>query len=139
AIASVVLVIRERRLPPSPPVQPSRFRFLGPSDGLVRSLVAAAAYTAAAALFVQPCDGWWGLSWRALTVETRRVRDAVYVTIAGLVKIAYDVITYVRREHPQPTPSFPGHFEHLHWLGLFLAVSLGVSALARNRPARTPD
>ncbi len=135
AIASVVLVIRERRLPPSPPVEPARFRFLGPSDGLGRSLVAAAVYTAAAALFVQPGYAWWGLAGGAVIVATRRVRVAAYVTIAGLVKIAHDVITYVRREHPQPTPSFPGHFEHLHWLGLFLAVSLGVSALARNRSA----
>lgn len=135
AIGAVVLIVRERRVPPAPPVEPARLRFFGPSDGLVRSIIAAGVYAAAAALFVQPGYAWWGLAGGALIVATRRVRVAAYVAVAGLVKIAYHVTTFVRREHPQPTPSFPGHFENLHWLGLFVAVSLGVSALARNRPA----
>jgi hypothetical protein len=39
----------------------------------------------------------------------------------------------VRRDHPPPTPAFPLLFADLHHLGLFAAVAVAVSALARSR------
>ena len=69
----------------------------------------------------------------AAVVATRRIRLAGLVAVAALVRIAVDVVTTVRRDSPSATPGFPLLFEDLHHLGLFAAVALAVSALARRR------
>ena len=78
----------------------------------------------------------WGLLGGPRARGTRRVRVAGYVAIVALGYIAYDVVDTVRTEHPGATPLFPGHFEHLHHLGLFAAVSSGLELVARPHPAR---
>jgi hypothetical protein len=42
-------------------------------------------------------------------------------------------VTTVHRDSPPPTPGFPLLFDDLHNLGLFAAVAIAVSALARRR------
>ena len=66
-------------------------------------------------------------------VATRRIRLAGLVAAAALVRIAVEVITTVRRDSPPADPGFPLLFADLHHLGLFAAVALAVSALARRR------
>ena len=103
------------------------------SDGLRRSIVAAVAWIVLAGLFVDPAWAWWGLAGGAAVVATRRIRLAGLVAVAALVRIAVDVVTTVRRDSPPATPGFPLLFEDLHHLGLFAAVAVAVSALARRR------
>ncbi len=103
------------------------------SDGLRRSVVAALAWIALAGLFVDREWAWWGLVGGAAVVATRRIRLAGLVAAAIIGWIAVDVVTTVRRDHPPATPGFPLLFEDLHHLGLFAAVAVAVSALARRR------
>jgi hypothetical protein len=103
------------------------------SDGLGRSVVAAAAWTALAGLFVAPQWTWWGLAGGAALVVTRRIRLAGLIAVVAILRIAVDVVTTVRRDQPPATPGFPLLFADLHHLGLFAAVAVAVSALARGR------
>jgi arabinofuranan 3-O-arabinosyltransferase len=109
------------------------------SDGLRRSLVAGAAWVILAGLLVDPGWAWWGLAGGAAVVATRRIRLAGLVAVAAIVRIAVDVVTTVRTDHPPATPGFPLLFEDLHHLGLFAAVSVAISALARWRPAESSE
>ena len=54
-------------------------------------------------------------------------------TIIPIGWIAVDVLTTVHRDNPPATPGFPLLFDDLHNLGLFAAVAVAVSALARRR------
>ena len=101
------------------------------SDGLGRSVVAAGVWTALAGLFIAPGWAWWGLLGGVALIVTRRIRGAAVVAVAALIYIAADVVTTVHRDQPPATPGFPLLFEDLHHLGLFAAVALAVSALAR--------
>jgi arabinofuranan 3-O-arabinosyltransferase len=112
-----------------PPARWTRWR----SDGLARSIVAAGAWIVLAGAFVDPAWALWGLAGGAALVATRRIRIAGLVAAAAIVWIAVDVVTTVRRDHPSPTPAFPLLFADLHHLGLFAAVAVAVSALARRR------
>ena len=103
------------------------------SDGLRRSVVAAAAWVVLAGLFVEPGWAWWGLAGGAAVVATRRIRLAGLVAVAAIGWIAVDVVTTVHRDNPPATPGFPLLFDDLHHLGLFAAVAVAVSALARRR------
>ena len=103
------------------------------SDGLRRSIVAALVWVVLAGLFVDREWAWWGLLGGAAVVATRRIRLAGLVAAAIIGRIAVDVVTTVRRDHPPATPGFPLLFEDLHNLGLFAAVAVAVSALARRR------
>jgi arabinofuranan 3-O-arabinosyltransferase len=135
AIACVVLVVRDRRAIRGPrwtPADDVRWRPLGPNDGIRRSAVAAAAWTGLSVLFVSTDYVWWGLLGAAAILLTRRIRIAAWCAVAGMVRIAIDVITFVWREHPPAYPGFPGNWEHLHRFGLFIAVSLLVSLLAHH-------
>ena len=109
-----------------------RWRLLGPNDGIRRSAVAAAAWAGLSVLFVTTDYVWWGLLGAAAILLTRRIRIAAWCAVAGMVRIAIDVITFVWREHPLAYPGFPGNWEHLHRFGLFVAVSLLVSLLAHH-------
>ena len=138
-VMAVVLAVADRRRPPpSKRTAPASWLLVGASDGLARSAVAAAAWVVGAALFVTPRYAAWGLLGGVALVAARRVRVAGVVAITALGYIAYEVVETVRTEHPDPTPLFPGRFEQLHHLGLFAAVSLAVTLLARarRRPAR---
>jgi hypothetical protein len=104
----------------------------GPSDGIRRSAVAAAAWTLLSALFVTSEYAWWGLLGGLAILLTRRIRIAAWVAVGAMVRVAIDVITFVWREHPLAYPGFPGNWEHLHRFGLFIAVSLLVSLLAHH-------
>ena len=86
-----------------------------------------------AGLFVDAAGPGGGSSAARAVVATRRIRLAGLVAVAALVRIAVDVVTTVRRDQPPATPGFPLLFEDLHHLGLFAAVALAVSALARRR------
>lgn len=132
-LAAVVLAVADRSVRPPPAPAPARFEPIGPSDGLVRAGVAAATYAVAAGLFVTPGWALAGAAGGALVLASRRVRVAGYVAALALVVIAHGVVTTVRRDHPPVSPGFPGHFDHLHHLGLFAAVSLAVSVLGRRR------
>ena len=103
------------------------------SDGLRRSIVAAVTWVVLAGLFVDREWALWGLVGGAAVVATRRIRLAGLVAAATIGWIAVDVVTTVRRDHPPATPGFPLLFEDLHHLGLFAAVAVAVSALARRR------
>jgi arabinofuranan 3-O-arabinosyltransferase len=135
AFVALVLVFTDRSSRPRvrvdgwPPARWTRWR----SDGLVRSVVAAGAWAVLAALFVDPPWALWGLVGGAAIVATRRIRIAGLVAAAAIVWISVDVATTVRRDHPAPTPGFPLLFADLHRLGLFAAVAVAVSALARRR------
>jgi arabinofuranan 3-O-arabinosyltransferase len=134
AIVAIVLAIvdRGRRSLPSALCAIARWTSLR-TDGLRRSIAAAVAWTVLAGLFVDRYWAWWGLLGGAALVVTRRIRLAGLVAVAAVVYIAVDVVTTVRRDHPPATPSFPLLFENLHHLGLFAAVAVAVSALARSR------
>jgi arabinofuranan 3-O-arabinosyltransferase len=137
-VTALVLAVRDRSGRAPPPLAPPALEPFGPSDGILSAAIAAAAYVAAAAVFVSPGYWVWGAAGGALVLATRRARCAGYVAIGAMALIAWDVVTFVRREHPAATPSFPGHFEHLHLLGLFAAVSIGVSMLSRPRRDDVP-
>lgn len=130
---AIVIAVRDRpgrsRLAPAP----ARWRLIGGSDGLRRSAVAAAAWVALAALFVSPGYAWWGFLGGAAILLTRRIRIAAWFAVAAMLRIAADVVTTVWRDPPPASPAFPGEFENLHRFGLFVAVALAVSALARSR------
>jgi arabinofuranan 3-O-arabinosyltransferase len=135
AIACIVLVVRDRRATRRPHATRSdevRWRVFGPSDGIRRSAVAAAAWTLLSALFVTSEYAWWGLLGGLAILLTRRIRIAAWVAVGAMVRVAIDVITFVWREHPLAYPGFPGNWEHLHRFGLFIAVSLLVSLLAHH-------
>jgi arabinofuranan 3-O-arabinosyltransferase len=130
-VAVVLAITDRRRAVVALPAEPRWASFR--SDGLRRGVVAAAAWTALAGLFVAPGWAWWGLAGGAAVVATRRVRLAGLVAAAAVARIAVEVAGTVHRDEPAPTPSFPLLFEDLHHLGLFAAVALAVSALARRR------
>ena len=90
-------------------------------------------WTASAGLFITPEWSLWGLVGGVLLIVARRVRLAGVVAAVTIVYIAADVVTTVRHDQPPATPGFPLLFEDLHNLGLFAAVALAVSALARRR------
>lgn len=134
-VACIALVLRDRaiggwhrRTPGDGP----RWRLLGPSDGIRRSAVAGVAWVLLSVLFVWTDALWWGLLGAAAILATRRIRLAAWVAVVGMVRVAVDVIVFVWSEHPQAYPGFPGNWEHLHRFGLFIAVSLLVSLLARH-------
>jgi len=112
----------------------ARWQLLGRSDGVRRSVVAASTWVALAGLVVSPGYAWWGVLGGAWIVVTRRIRLAAWFAVAALVRIAADVITTVWRDRLPAYPGFPGEFENLHRFGLFVAVSLAVSTLARSQP-----
>ena len=136
AFVAITLAIADRSRPqPSPSVDRRvrpRWATLE-SDGVRRSVGAAIAWIALAGLFVDPEWAWWGLVGGAAIVATRRIRLAGLFAAAALGWIAVDVVTTVRRDNPPPTPAFPLLFDDLHHLGLFAAVAVAVSALARRR------
>jgi hypothetical protein len=134
AVIAVLLVVAERRRadPPSPPLTPARWTSWR-SDGLRRSLAAAGAWVVLAAVFVEPTWAWWGLLGGAGLVFARRIRLAAVAAAVILAYVAVDVAVTVHRDQPAPTPGFPLQFEDLHHLGLFAAVAVAVSALARRR------
>ena len=131
---AVVLVITDRvRMPPGMRLDRRPRWASRQSDGLRRSIIAAIAWTVLAGLFVDGAWAWWGLVGGAAVVATRRIRLAGLVAAAALVRIAVEVITTVRRDSPSADPGFPLLFADLHHLGVFAAVALAVSALARRR------
>ena len=138
AFVALVLAFADRASRPTvrvdgwPPARWTSWR----CDGLSRSVVAALAWVLLAALFVDPAWALWGLAGGAAVVATRRNRLAGLVAAGAMVWIAADVVTTVCRDHPPPTPTFPLLFADLHHLGLFAAVAVAVSALARRRVIR---
>lgn len=135
AFVAVVLIVTDRRRRRVPAASAPRWARLT-DDGLRRSIAAGALWVALAALFVD--GGWalWGLAGGAIVVVTRRIRLAGLVAVAAVGRIAVDVVITVWRDAPPATPGFPLLFEDLHRLGLFAAVALAVSALARPAPNR---
>ena len=135
AFVAIAIAVADRQRPPSPAGEPLPLAGWAAlqSDGLRRSIVAAAAWVVLTGLFVD--RGWiaWGLAGGALLVATRRIRLAGLVAAATLGWIAVDVVTTVRRDRPPATPAFPLLFDDLHHLGMFAAVSVAVSALARRQ------
>jgi arabinofuranan 3-O-arabinosyltransferase len=133
AFVAVVLAITDRpRGSPTPtetPARVARWR----SDGLRRCVVAATTWVVLAGLFVEPGWAWWGLAGGAAVVAERRVRLAGLVAAGVIAWIAVDVVTTVHRDRPPATPAFPLLFDDLHDLGVFAAVAVAVSALARRR------
>ena len=133
AFVAVVLALTDRPgRPPGRPRVSTRWATLR-SDGLRRSVVAAATWVVLAGLFVEPAWAWWGLAGGAAVVATRRIRLAALIAVAAIGWIAVDVLTTVHRDNPPATPGFPLLFDDLHNLGLFAAVAVAVSALARRR------
>lgn len=140
-VAALVIAAGDRRgCPAGRLAAPAavHWRVLGPSDGLVRSALAGAGLVSMAALFISPGYAVWGLLAAVVVVATRRIRLAAWFAVAAMVRIAADLITTVWRERPPAYPGFPGEFEHLHRFGLFVAVTLAVSALARQNDPETP-
>ena len=134
AFVAVVLAIIDRtRLPAGRRLDRSAGWAGLHTDGLRRSVVAGIAWVVLAGLFVDVRWAWWGLAGGAVVVATRRIRLAGLVAVAALVRIAIDVVITVGDDHPPANAGFPLRFEDLHHLGLFAAVALAVSALARRR------
>lgn len=138
AIALIAFVDKPRPGRTRVAIDAARLRLIGGSDGIRRSLVAAGAWTVMAGLFVSPGYAWWGLLGGLAIVATRRIRLASWFAVAGMVRLAADVITTVWRDHPDAYPGFPGQFENLHRFGQFIVVALAVSALAKTARWSTP-
>lgn len=132
-LLAAVLAVGDRRRDVTATIEPARHFFAGRPDGLVRTVIAAGAWTVGAGLLVSPGYAWWGALGGVALLVSQRARLAGVVAVVAMTYIAVDVITTVWREHPDPTPRFPGTFEHLHHLGLFVGVSLGVAALSCDR------
>jgi arabinofuranan 3-O-arabinosyltransferase len=101
--------------------------------------IATGAWVAASAAFIGP---WWGVVAAVAAVPlvllVGRPRLAGFVTI-GLVLVAGAVVVHVvRTERPWPDAGWPRRFEWLHGLGLFAAVSLGVTLAAGSARQRRP-
>jgi arabinofuranan 3-O-arabinosyltransferase len=133
AFVAVVLAVNDRPRRRPVPTEPSARWSSWQSDGLRRSVVAALTWVILAGLFVEPGWAWWGLAGGAAVVATRRIRLAGIVAVAAIGWIAVDVVTTVHRDSPPATPGFPLLFDDVHDLGLFAAVAVAVSALARRR------
>ena len=107
-VMAVVIVIADRRRTTAP--QRSRRRpgcSSAPSDGIVRSAIAARPGSSAPALFVTPGYAVWGLLGGVAVVLTRRVRLAGVVAIGAMAYIAYTWSTRCAPSTPTPRRCSP--------------------------------
>lgn len=129
-LASIALVLVDRRPATVPPTPPPRLQWLGPPAPWLVVVGAAVVWALAAAALVAPAWGLAGLAGGVLLLLTRRPRLAGYAALAMLGVNALYVLVVVQRDRPPPDAGWPVRFERVHELGLFAAVSLAVAALA---------
>ncbi len=130
-LACLVLMLLDRRPATVPAMRPPRFATGERAVPPRRRWIAAAVWVLAAVLLVGP---GWGLvaavAAGVIVVAIGRPRLAGAVTLAILAVMGVVVVWVMRTEHPYPNAGWPVRFEWLHGLGLFAAVSLGISAFS---------
>ncbi len=135
-LSCIALAALDRRRTVRATVPPARFAVgEGPVPMRVR-WVAAGVWVVLAAMLVGP--GWAlaaAVAAAALVVALGRPRLAGFVTMGILAVMGAVVVSIVRTERTLPDAGWPVRFERLHGLGLFAAVTLGVT-LAAGWPPR---
>jgi arabinofuranan 3-O-arabinosyltransferase len=135
-LACLALVLLDRRRAAVPVTAAPRFAAGERPIPRRRRWIAAGTWVLAAVLLVGP---GWGLvaavTAAVIVVVLGRPRLAGAVTFGILAVMGLVVVWIMRREHPYPSAGWPLRFERLHGLGLFAAVSLGISLFSGSRSA----